>query len=224
MDRVAKLFVTFDRVHEDWTITTTSDDGRLAPVTSSELGNSDKEVRRVLDRKAMQEGEAGDATDLKQPPVRTIEKYALSVSTYAKARTAVPVTRELPVFYLPQAAGHLLPRLLPLNEARTYMFASYISDQREVMSRYVDVSREQEVSLDGKRVRAVPVKDRIGVEGSATTHYLSREGQWLGSVNEEQKITVLPSDEAEIGQLWKDMKLPEEPVPDAGSAKAPGVR
>jgi len=137
----------------------------------------------------------------------------MSVSTYAKVRTGVPVVRELQVFYLPQAAGHLLPRLLPLDEQRTYMFTSYVNDQREVMTRYVDVLREQDAVLNDRHVRAIPVKDRIGVEGSATTHYMTREGQWLGSVNEDQKIVVLPADEAEVRQFWHEIKLPPDPAP-----------
>ncbi|HSV13059.1 MAG TPA: hypothetical protein VLI90_02285, partial [Tepidisphaeraceae bacterium] len=204
IDRFAKLFVTFDRMHEDWSIETNSDDGRTGPVRTSELGNSDKEIHHKLDRQAMAADEVVDPKDKKQPAVRTTEKYTLSVSSYQKVATGAPVKRELPVFYLPQALGHLLPRLLPLGEAQTYMFASYINDQREVMARYVDVGREQDVVLDGQHVRAVPVLDRIGVQGAATTHYLTRDGQWLGSVNETSKVSVLPADEAEIKRLWKD--------------------
>jgi hypothetical protein len=207
LDRVAKLFVTFDRMHEDWSIVTTSDDGRLGPATVTELGNSDKEVERVLDAAAAKNHEVGDQFDPRNPKTVEREHYTLSVSTYAKVRTGVPVNRQLPVFYLPAALGQLLPRLLPLDSERTYMFATYVNDQREVMSRYIDVQREQNAVLDGRPTRAVPVLDRIGVQGSATTHYVTRDGQWLGSVNEDQKIVVLPSDETELKQIWKTDKL-----------------
>jgi hypothetical protein len=210
LDRVAQMFVTLDRMHEDWTIITTSDDGRRLPLTTTEMGNSDKEVRKVLDTKAVKEHVEGDKEDPKNPPTIEKQRYTLSVNTYAKIGSSKPIERDLPVFYLPQAIGQLLPRLLPLDEQRTYMFASYISDQREVMSRYVDVLREQDATIGNRQVRAIPVKDRIGVEGSATTHYMSREGQWLGSVNEEQKITVMPSDEAEVKQIWHEIKLPAD--------------
>jgi hypothetical protein len=167
----------------------------------------------VLDRQAAKDHEVGDEKDKSQPPVRKTERYTLSVNTYAKVGSSgAPVTRQLPVFYLPQALGHLLPRLLPLGDARTYMFATYVNDQREVMSRYIDVQREQDATLDGRHVRAIPVIDRIGVQGSATTHYITRDGQWLGSVNEDAKIAVLPSDEGEIKRLWKDAKFSDAAV------------
>ena len=119
----------------------------------------------------------------------------------------MPIERDLPVYYIPLAITHLLPRLVPLDEPGQYMFASYVSDQKEVMARYVDVQREQELMLDGKKIRAIPVMDRIGVEGSATTHYMTHEGEWLGSVNVDQKVMVLPSDKESIKQLWKDADL-----------------
>lgn len=215
MDRLVTMFVSFDRRHEQWSTQTVIDNGQGTPVRTSELGNSDQEIRRALDRSAMANGQSGDKLDPKEPPVRQIDRYHLSVATYARTRTGVPVERDLPVFYVPQALAHLLPRLLPLDEPRTYMFASYVSEQKEVMSRYVDVLREQDVMLDGKKIRAIPVTDRIGVEGSPTTHYMSRDSQWLGSVNEDQNVTVLPSDKETIQQLWKDANLNDIPVTSA---------
>jgi hypothetical protein len=87
------------------------------------------------------------------------------------------------------------------------MFATYVADRGEVMSRYVDVGREQPVKLAGLEVRAIPVRDRIGLEGSATTHYLSPEGRYLGSVNEETRITVTPTDAKTLEQIWKEANL-----------------
>jgi len=142
-----------------------------------------------------------------QPPIIEKQKYTLSVSQYTRTQASAPVERELPVFYLPQALGNLLPRLLPLDDAEGYMFAFYVSNQREVMARYIDVLPEQEVELDGQKMQAIPVKDRIGVEGAGTTHYLTRHGQWLGSVSDDQKLVVLPTDADTIRKTWKDARL-----------------
>jgi hypothetical protein len=131
----------------------------------------------------------------------------LNVTHVSKQATAEPVQRTLPVFYIPQALGHLLPRLLPLFEQKGYMFASYVSENREVMSRYVDVEREEQVNLGGKTLRAIPIRDRIGLEGAVTTHYMSPDGAYLGSVNEETKITILPTDRATLLSIWKDADL-----------------
>src|SRR5207244_930383 len=111
--------------------------------------------------------------DAKQPPVRQAETYTLQVTHVGKQGNAQPVKRDLPPFYLPQPIEHLLPRVFPLREPKTYLFATYVSEKREVMLRYVEVEEERDVTLDGKKVRAVSINDRIGLEGSVTTHYMS---------------------------------------------------
>jgi len=117
------------------------------------------------------------------------------------------VERRLPPFYLPQAMAHLLPRVLPRWEPKGYLFASYVTDQHEVAKRYVDVGDEQEVTLGGQKVRAIPIKDRIGLEGSVTTHYVSPQGAYLGSVNEDSKLTILPTDRATLEKMWANANL-----------------
>ena len=82
------------------------------------------------------------------------------------------------------------------------MFAVYVSDQSHVMHRYVDVGSEQDVDLAGQHVRAVPISDRVGLEGAPTIHYISADGKYLGSVNKESKITILPSDAATLQKIW----------------------
>ena len=107
VDRLAKMYVSFDRRHEEWSITTNTGGGPLGMVSTSELGNSDKELHRVLDRQA--EGAVPvDKKDPHEPRIRAQDKYHLSVSNYARARSGNPVERDLPPFYLPQALGQLL--------------------------------------------------------------------------------------------------------------------
>jgi hypothetical protein len=97
-----------------------------------------------------------------------------------------------------------------------------VGDTRSVMHRYVDVGTEQEVNLAGKRVRAVPISDRLGLEGSPTIHYVSPEGKYLGSENKESKITILPSSAEELQKLFAnkaDLSRPVEQKPPAEPAK-----
>jgi len=47
----------------------------------------------------------------------------------------------------------------------------------------------------------------LGLEGSVTTHYFTADGKYLGSVNPESKITVLPADRSTIERLWKNADL-----------------
>src|SRR5205814_8550627 len=118
-----------------------------------------------------------------------------------------PKTVQLPPFYLPQAMGHLLPRILPRWDPKSYLFANYVPDLAEVAYRFVDVGPEQEVTLDGQKLHAISIKDRIGLEGSITTHYISPEGKYLGSTNVDSDITILPTDRATLEKVWKDAVL-----------------
>ena len=138
---------------------------------------------------------------------RKDDKFELQIWSTSKKQTMPPLTRQLPPFYLPQALGQLLPRLLPLSTPTSYMWASYVSETRSIMTRYVDVLPAATVTFGGSTFTAVPVQERMGLEGSITTHYITPEGLYRGSVNEENKISIVPSDEATIRSLWKDANL-----------------
>jgi hypothetical protein len=156
-----------------------------------------------------------------------MDQYDLTVTFAGNRGNQAPLKQRLPPFYLPQALGHMLPRVLPLNQPKTYMFYTYSSDAGKVMARYVDVGREQQVELGGQRAAAVPVTDRIGLEGSPTVHYLSQAGKYLGSVNSQTRVTVLPSSAEELQKLWANNANLTRPAPAAGQPGAgpaqPGV-
>jgi hypothetical protein len=215
------MWMGFDKRHEQWSAAATVKKGAVSTYVS-EFGVSDHQERRSFD-KAARPGELrpDGSKDVKQPAVNFDEFYVLSVTHMSKTATAEPVRRELPVFYIPQALGHLLPRLLPLFEQKGYMFASYQSENREVMSRYVDVGREEQVQLGGKTLRAIPIRDRIGLEGAVTTHYMSPDGAFLGSVNDDTKITLLPVDRATLMSIWKDADLSRPGDVEEGASPPP---
>jgi hypothetical protein len=225
-------FVSNDRKHETWSNLVWVQNLKTRKSEQfTEFGSSDRRLKRFVDNSG--QVQRGDAKDPGQPPVVEVEPYTLHVQTVGQTGNAEPVDRQLAPWYLPQAMGHLLPRLVPRSQPKTYMFATYVSDRREVMTRYVDVGAEQEVELGGQRVRAVPVSDRIGIEGSATVHYVSPEGRYLGSVNKDSKITILPADAATLQKLWAnkaDLSRPRTPQHPEGQAdtvqgtRAPAIR
>lgn len=176
----AQLFCTADRAHETWTRQTSSVHGEQPPEMVTEVGASDR----------------------REHPVRPAE-HSLSVTYVTPKGGGQPIQRQLPPFYLPQAFGHLLPRLLPTDQPKTYLFASYIPEEQEVMLRYVDVGQETSVTLDGRKVRAVPILDYVGLDGTLTRHYVSRDGKYLGSVSDESVVTILPADAAKVDEIWK---------------------
>jgi hypothetical protein len=199
------MFASMDIRHEDWsTLTATANvKARAAnkeynPPQIAEFGISDR-------RSIPGEGDV----------------YNLQVQFEATggANKLEPVVRELPPFYLPQVMSHLLPRLVPLGEPKTFMFAMYVPETREVMARYVDVLAPKKLEWNKQMVRAVPVEDRIGLEGPLTTHYMSIDGKWLGSETKETGITVIPSDEEQLLKLWKDAILTAPEAPPARKAQ-----
>lgn len=214
------MYVSFDRRHEVWSTTSLMRDpsasaSRDREVWVTEVGASDVEKQRVFDRNLRAEDfkevdQLNRQRNEKDPefvPFREVEKYKLLVRTESRNAVATPLRRELPPFYLPQALGTLLPRLLPLKTPTGYLFATYNSDNRQVMLRYVDVGLEQTITLNDKTHLAIPITERLGLDGPKTIHYLSSKGEYLGSINEQMKIQILPTTREELMRLWKDADL-----------------
>jgi hypothetical protein len=130
--------------------------------------------------------------------------HKLEVQDVNAGAALPPLTRDLPPFYTPQAISHLLPRLLDLHEPRGYMFATYVGDGREVMMRYVDVQKQQAVNILGKTEFAVPIDDRIGLDGEVTTYYYSPKGQFLGSETKDTNVWVIPTDADTLQKIWSN--------------------
>lgn len=218
IDTASWLFVSPDSRLEDWSRITVIADGTLdkegKPVQQlmEEFGSSHKQLVRSLDK----EGLPGTKIDPRQPPVSIREQYTLDVTSISGSGADEPLTQELPPWYLPQAIAHLLPRLLPLDsrpgpdgtiKPKTYLFAVYVPETRQVMHRYIDVGLEQQVTFNGKVVRAIPIDDRIGYHGSTTTHYMTRTGKYVGSENKETHTLVLPTDAQTLLAIWKNANL-----------------
>lgn len=218
IDTASWLFVAPDSRLEDWSRITVVADGTVdkegKPVQQlmEEFGSSHKQLVRSLDKEAL----PGTKIDPRQPPVSIREQYTLDVTSISGSGADEPLSQELPPWYLPQAMAHLLPRLMPLDsrpgpdgtiKPRTYLFAVYVPETRQVMHRYIDVGLEQQVTFNGKIVRAIPIDDRIGYHGSLTTHYMTRAGKYLGSENKETHTLVLPTDAQTLLAIWKNANL-----------------
>jgi hypothetical protein len=219
---MSTFYFSFDRLpgfvanHEDWETLTQMDQDKKNQVV--ERANSDVSFHRALDRAKLAEQFRVPTTQGskdREPPIIERDDYVLSVSQDVKKRRAPSVDRKLTWFYLPQGLRQMLPRLLPLDESAQYMFSTYVSEQREVMARYVDVDRATDVTLDGKLVHAIPVSDRIGIDGLPTIHYMSPSGKWLGSISEEGRVQVLPATEEQLKEIWPGFAVsPLPPLSD----------
>lgn len=205
------MFTTFDRNHEVWKNATVflnpaAPNAKDREVWLAEVGASDMVRERVFD-KDLQPHDFKDLDKDNKLPYRLVDRVKLVIRTENKSHIARPIEVQVPPFYLPQALTTLLPRLVPLNNPTGYLFASYSSENRQVMMRYVDVGTETEVTIDGKRVRAIPVVERLGIEGAPTTHYMTAKGAYLGSFNAASKIEILPTDRATLTRLWEGRSL-----------------
>lgn len=230
VDAESWMWMSLDRRHGEWSNVALIDTGADRD-HRSEVGSADRQVSQFIDK----ELQRGSKEDPQQPPVRRADIYTLNVRSVAKRNAPVPIERSLPPWYMPQALDHILPRLVPLGEAKGYMFAGYVSGERhEVMNRYVDVGREQVVDLAGKKTRAIPVRERSGLEGIVTTHWMSvADGHYLGSTCPDAGLAVVATDAATIDGIWKDKanltrpavptdRAPKQPVAsDPGQPAAP---
>ena len=213
LDREARFFATFDRAHESWSLQTRLNDS--AATDSFELGNSDAVTVRRLNPVALQQGVLARAGN-GQAPVVNQDVDTLQVDSYRGSAAAAPTytTRVDPRNYLPQALAQLLPRVLPVDEPKQYLFAFYVGEQRTVIYRYVDVGVERAVDLDGQSVRAVPIGDRVGADGVVTTHYVDRaSGQWLGTSGDDGRLLVLPTNPQSLQASFPAFTALPAPVP-----------
>jgi hypothetical protein len=220
------MYVSFDRRHEVWSHLTVinnpsakSEKDKQQWIT--EVGSSDKRREREFDARAGSEDfKDHDAGQNREKPLfQEVEKYLLTVRTESRSGLATPVTRQLPVFYLPQALGALLPRLVPIDQPTGYAFASYDTSTTQVMFRYIDVLQEEDIILDGKKYRAVGITDRLGMQGEPTTHYMSREGKYLGSINAATKLEIIPTDRETLTRLWPQTNLTQPDIAQPPAAR-----
>lgn len=202
-------FMSFDRKRERWTRTVvmqTQTDKGPEETHSTEYADGKEETKLIYSPNLG----VVPKNDEKAPPMRPAISHTLDLTFIGKTVNAEPLHIDLPPFYLPQAGLHMLPRLVidkSFRGPRTYLFAGYASDSKDIRMRYVDVSEENEVMFAGQRVQAITVSERVGMEGSATVHYVTVNGRLLGTENKSLKLLILPTDEATILKLWPDAKL-----------------
>ncbi|CAN5555091.1 hypothetical protein BH10PLA1_BH10PLA1_07850 [soil metagenome] len=207
--------VSFDRKLENWSSIVLFTGGGEEAYHATEFGSSEARRKPVVDRRALSEAPVderhakGDNVGMK-----LVDVYTLSVHRVTKKVTAPDIERDLPPFYLAQGLGHLLPRLMPTNEPRGYLFASYVSSETEVKLRYVDVGLPTDVTLDGQKLHVIPISDRIGYDATPTIHYMDLNGRYAGSVTtfideagKKSTITILPTDQATLQSLWTNATL-----------------
>lgn len=204
VDVGSSQFVSFNLRHEIWSSDGVVRHGSEATAVT-EQGTADRRVRRWV-----QKGDPLNPDAPAESQIKNAEEYVMTVTRFEgnDRGDTTPRTWALPDYYLPQAVGHLLPRLLP-DERQTYLFVSFISEQQELMFRYVDVEPNVEVRIDGEMVTATAIHDRIGLEGDPTIHYVSPAGELLGSYSEiavgdkRTSLWVIPSDAETVEKLWK---------------------
>jgi hypothetical protein len=219
------MFASFDRSREEWSSLATirqlspnpATGASPPPRTIGHFGTSTRRVDKIVDP-----GSAPGEPEV----VRNRETYLLEVTPVIDQVGTEPVRRDLPVFYFPQALGHLLPRIVA-GEQKTFLFAVWVADRQEVMARYVDVLGPQDVKLAGRSFRANVIQDRIGLEGAPTYHYVSLPPtpgnaqtantpyipRYLGSSTPSARIEIVPADEATIRRTFPDADFsrPTEP-------------
>jgi hypothetical protein len=243
-----RLTVTTDRKHELWenlamvNVKPTAQNKTGTQTLFTEVGSSVQQVKVTAAPPGSgleaPQAPAEQSPDLAgQPGLRMIPVWTLTVVRNESDAQNPDIkqdfpkfTQDLPVFYLPEALSHLLPRLVPYDEPKTYLFAVYVPDgdhgNPAVMMRYLDVLPAETVRLNGQTVLAVAIKDHVGLEGPTTTHYLSAEsGRYLGSVTSvvgadgiSSTEMVLPTDAAALRRIWPDCNLtrPDRIVDRAG--------
>jgi hypothetical protein len=208
-DELSWMWMSADRKQEKWShIARSRRAGSSADLNVvGNIGVVDTTTKYRRDPNLEPGEKTSQGWDANQPAVRPVEVHTLTAkSPYAGSNDAT-ISRDVPVWYIPQALGYILPTVVSGQGTRTYLFASWVPEKQEVMTRYVEVLGERDGELAGKPVHGIVVQDRFGLEGSVNTIYLGKDGSFLGSYNADSKITVLPSDPDSLKKIWKDVNL-----------------
>jgi hypothetical protein len=233
------MISSVDRKHEHWKTAARGADNKGQLIDSfSQVGTSDEQTKAFAidttpdanngsldpdhDNNTLHRGPLG------QGNVDVATRRTLEATTTHQKTELSPFKVDVPVFYVPQAFSYLLPELLPLKP-KTYMFATFVpttpagggvTSGGNVMSRYMEVLPVQHVKLRDQEFDAIPVTDKLTLEGALTTYYLSPEGKFLGSTSsftEGDKTTlieVVPTDSQTLDHIWSrpDLSRPNEPT------------
>jgi hypothetical protein len=234
------MFSSADRKHEHWKTAArrTDDRGRLID-SFSQVGVSDEQTKAfaIQPRQAPdgsilpQEGENNSKRGgpLGQGNVDIESRRTLEVNTTHQTTQLNPFHLDVPVFYVPQAFSYLLPEILPLKP-KSYMFAVFVPNSLDnsqatgpgnVMARYVEVLPIRHVKFRGQEFDAVPITDKITLDGPVTTYYLGIDGKFLGSTasipagDQTTTVEIVPTDVQTLGHIWNrpDLSAPNEPPP-----------
>lgn len=229
-DQIFSAFASFDRKYSIWERRSALFDGKRYS-HFDEVGTADHttELRAVAPESSLESNDAtsevltpdqGTAPGTTQAPRRPgprvipVTRFVLNVSLRHGSSTDKPLNWELPPEYLSECMNELLPRMVAGNDARGLMFLSYVSQQQSLMLRYIDVMGMQKVSIDHTPQEAYVIAERIGLTGQPVMHYVSLNGQYLGSMS-KQKLSdgsesvfwTLPTDAESIRQRWPDAQL-----------------
>jgi len=232
------MFSSVDRAHEHWKTAARCTDPRAQILDSySQVGVSDEQTKAYAlqpaenpDGSLLPEGEtaAQPAGPLGQGNVDIETRRSLEVTTTHGNMQLNPFRIDTPAFYIPQAFSFILPELLP-PKPKTYMFATFVastpqnssaSTPGDVMARYLEVLPAQHVTFHGQDFDAIPVTDKITLDGPITTTYLNDQGKFLGSTttvpdgDKSTTIEVIPSDSETIGHIWNQPDLTAPAAPE----------
>jgi hypothetical protein len=232
---------TADHKHEVWHSVAQCTDPKGQVLDSyTQLASSDElEKAVVLQAQPGANGALGAPQGVQQNiNVKTVRTLTVTTSSTGPGGAArLPeFHRDTPQFFVPQAFSYLLPSLLPLKRATTYMFASFGAaspdepSQGAIVARYLDVQPQREVTFNGQKLEAVEVDDRQGLEGQPTRNYFEPDGKFIGSARiltvdgKQVTETIVPSDIASLQRLWSNPNLtrPQE-LPGAGTDGAGGA-
>jgi hypothetical protein len=86
-----------------------------------------------------------------------------------------------------------------------------------LVNRYIDVEPERTATFAGKQIRAAVIKDRLGLEGEPTYHYVTATGQYLGSETPARGMAVVATDAKMIGQIWPGARIVRAHVLDSAT-------
>ena len=194
-DSASWFFVSGDLKHEDWSrLIVTDDHVNPNPSRLDEIGTSDKrQINKIVIADPKKPGGALPVGKRPEPYLQAADGRLRAgrdaADQQGKCAAGSPAARYRPGTSRRRSCSCSRDcSRARSNEPKKYMFASYVSEPtRQVMQRYVDVLPAARVPFNKQFVQAVQIRERLGLDGPITTHYITVDGTYLWGVKRRSR-------------------------------------
>ncbi len=133
--------------------------------------------------------------------MRQDDKLLVAFSETANAKELKDKAIQTPEAYAPMAVLTFFPRLVDLSKPDAYAFVCYDSERRGLILRAMRVLGPQEVTVEGRVVRAIRIEDSEGLVPPASELHVDEKGRLVKVT--AGNLEMIPATPEQIAGLYR---------------------